>query len=377
MDGRVFSFDLEGRLWTAMKDGISYRRGLNGKVIAKWPDSKNRRLRRWITHKENLELIQTSHDLVRGLEKAIRQDELQFDGPISPNDKRTIQRISSRGLEFYQQDIRRFYRVYLPVGILPPDQYMAVVVQATEGCSFNGCSFCDFYKDRRFRIKSADELRSHARSIKEYLGQGLSLRRTIFLGDANSLVIPTKQLFKHFEVINAEFQVEEMGGIYAFMDGFDKKTKTHQDFVRLNQLGLKRVYIGLESGSQKLLRFLGKPISPKAVIDTVNLIKGAEIAVGIIVLLGAGGKTFERDHINETIATLNSMNLDLNDIVYFSELVENEGLAYTTRAFETHLHALSTSEVIQQEYMITDGLIFSEAGGTPHISRYDIREFVY
>jgi radical SAM superfamily enzyme YgiQ (UPF0313 family) len=43
--------------------------------------------------------------------------------------------------------------IYKPVSILPPDQYLALVVQATEGCSYNECSFCTFYRDRPFRIK--------------------------------------------------------------------------------------------------------------------------------------------------------------------------------------------------------------------------------
>jgi radical SAM superfamily enzyme YgiQ (UPF0313 family) len=168
-----------------------------------------------------------------------------------------------------------------------------------------------------------------------------------------------------------------MGGIYAFMDGFQKQTKSPLDYARLNKLGLKRVYIGLESGSQELLNFLGKPITPGIVVETVNTIKGSGIAVGIIVLLGAGGKTYEQDHIIETTSILNAMHLDIDDIVYFSELVENEGLAYSASAFEKNLYPLSPAELIQQESAITNGLIFSDSGGTPHISRYDIREFVY
>jgi radical SAM superfamily enzyme YgiQ (UPF0313 family) len=226
----VFSFDLEGRLWTAMKDGISYRRGLDGKIIAKWPDKDNKRHRRWITHQEGIDLLLFSHGQIRELENAIHNNDVLLDGSLSPNDERILQIISSCDLNFYKQDTHNFFKVYKPVGILPPDQYMALVVQATEGCSFNGCSFCGFYKDRSFRIKNSKELRDHARSIKNYLGHGLSLRRTIFLGDANSLVIPTKQLQKHFEVINQEFQVENMGGIYAFMDGFQKQTKSPLDY---------------------------------------------------------------------------------------------------------------------------------------------------
>jgi radical SAM superfamily enzyme YgiQ (UPF0313 family) len=250
-------------------------------------------------------------------------------------------------------------------------------LQVTEGCSFNACTFCDFYKDRPFRIKTPFELRTHARSIKEYLGRGLSLRRTIFLGDANSLVIPTRQLFDLLEVVNQEFQVEEMGGIFAFMDGFQKNTKDIQDFSNLRKLGLTRVYIGLESGSQKLLRYLGKPITPEKVVQAVNTIKEAGIAVGIIILLGAGGQVFHNDHIIETVTAINAMHLDMEDIIYFSELVENEGLSYTTRAFDEKFLPLSRGQLSQQEITITNGLEFSESGGTPHISRYDIREFVY
>ena len=72
-----------------------------------------------------------------------------------------------------------------------------------------------------------------------------------------------------------------------------------------------------------------------------------------------------------------TMRLDIDDIVYFSELVENEGLAYSASAFNINLRPLSAEEIIQQENAITNGLKFSEDGGTPHISRYDIREFVY
>ena len=46
--------------------------------------------------------------------------------------------------------------VYSPVGILPPDQYLALVVQATRGCAFNTCTFCDLYRDG-YRVKSAAE----------------------------------------------------------------------------------------------------------------------------------------------------------------------------------------------------------------------------
>ena len=53
----------------------------------------------------------------------------------------------------YATDISRFHQIYKPISILPPDQYQALVLQATEGCSFNTCTFCALYRDRRFHIK--------------------------------------------------------------------------------------------------------------------------------------------------------------------------------------------------------------------------------
>ena len=60
------------------------------------------------------------------------------------------------------------------------------------------------------------------------------------------------------EVHNA-LDVEKLGGIYAFLDGFSGEKKSREDYAQLARLGLKRVYIGLESGDPELLRLLKKP----------------------------------------------------------------------------------------------------------------------
>ena len=57
------------------------------------------------------------------------------------------------------------------IPILPPDQYLALVVQATEGCSWNKCTFCAFYKDRPFHIKHEAELRSQSQGLATYEAQ--------------------------------------------------------------------------------------------------------------------------------------------------------------------------------------------------------------
>ncbi len=274
-------------------------------------------------------------------------------------------------------DVAQYYDVYHPVGILPPDQYFSVVLQAAEGCSFNTCTFCTFYKDRPFRIKTPEEFRAHAEAVRHFLGDGLSLRRTLFLGDANALVIPQRMLVPLLDVAREVFDVEALGGVYAFLDGFSGQKKSVEDYATLRQRGLKTVYIGMESGSADLLQFLKKPGQPDDVIDAVRTIERAGVAVGVIVLLGAGGKQHADAHVRETVAALNAMGLDMDDLIYFSELVVSEGMAYAQDAYQAGLDPLSHEERIAQQDAIERQLRFSRDGGTPHISRYDIREFVY
>ncbi len=377
IDADVFSYDMAGRMWTAYLDQISYRRGLDGKMIAKWRLEGQQRDRRWLPQAEALEIEEQARQQVQGLYEAIGDGGAVLNTPLPQNAIPLFERIIAFDRERSMRDAEQYHEVYKPVGILPPDQYMAVVLQATEGCSFNACTFCDFYRDRRFRIKSEADFREHAEAVKDFLGGGMSLRRTIFLGDANSLVVPTKRLITLFDVVGDTLDVEALGGIYAFLDGFSGEKKTTDDYAELHKRGLTRVYIGMESGSDRLLEFLNKPGRADQAVQAVRAMKSAGVAVGIIVLLGAGGHEHSKDHINETARAISAMNLDLDDIVYFSELLISEGMEYARDAFAADLHPMTHEERLDQQKAIEKRLKFSRRGGTPHISRYDIREFVY
>ncbi len=167
----VLSFDGEGRLWTAMLEGISYRRGLNGKTVAKWqepgsgPDS-GERSRCWLTPAEAGDLQERSRQVAASLYAGLTNGEVTLQSPLPEIGLTLLERAAFFNRARYQQDVLAYHQVYRPVGILPPDQYMAVVLQATEGCSFNTCTFCNFYRDRRFRIKPPEAFRAHALAVK-------------------------------------------------------------------------------------------------------------------------------------------------------------------------------------------------------------------
>jgi radical SAM superfamily enzyme YgiQ (UPF0313 family) len=225
-------------------------------------------------------------------------------------------------------------------------------------------------------IKTPAAFEKHIIDVKNFLGMGLSLRRTIFLGDANALVVPTQKLISLIELIHPHLDVEKLGGIFAFLDGFSGDRKSVSDYERLKELGLNKIYIGLESGNNQLLHYLNKPGSAEDALNAVRTIKASGISVGIIVLLGAGGTLYARSHISDTVRIINQMNLDADDLVYFSELIESEGLEYSQKAFSDSLRPLSMEERLEQRKSIEEQLFFSDRG-TPHISTYDIRDFVY
>lgn len=376
-NAHVIGYDRTGRLWTAFLDGISYRRGLDGRIVARWRNPEGERERHWLSAAQAAAVEERIWRTVAALYTAIRSGEVSLTTPLPQEGYALLERAAAFDVARSAEDARRFSEVYKPIGILPPDQYMAVVLQATEGCSFNTCTFCHFYKGRPFRIKQPAEFRSHALAVRQFLGEGLSLRRSIFLGDANALAIPMPHLLPLFDVVHEIYDVAALGGIYAFLDAFSGEKKSPQDYIVLHERGLRRVYIGLESGNADLLAFLKKPGTPQDAVQTVRALKSAGVAVGVIVLLGAGGKQYAEVHVRDTIEVLNAMPLGSGDILYFSQLIVSAEMAYAQDAFRAGLEPLTQAECRAQGEAIAQELHFRPEAGTPRISRYDIREFVY
>ncbi len=372
----VFSFDMQGRLWTALKENISYRRGLNGNIVAKWNSGNEILHRKWLTKAEQEQLLTHAHQTIRELVIEIKNQNTTLSPQLSPVNLEQIEVIANTGLKFYEEDLREYLNVYKPVGILPPDQYNSVVLQATEGCSFNTCTFCDFYKTRPFLIKKPEQFEEHVNQVINFIGKGMNLRRTIFLGDANALVIPMKKLVPLLEILHRKLDVEALGGIFAFLDGFSGDKKKAKDYAILKTFGVEKIYIGLESGDDQLLQFLKKPGKAQDVLNAVKEIKKGGLSVGVIILLGAGGKQYQEQHIKNTVKLINQMNLDADDLVYFSELIENSTMEYTKNAYQNNLIPLTPLEREKQGQIMQQQFKF-KGNDVPHISRYDIRDFVY
>jgi radical SAM superfamily enzyme YgiQ (UPF0313 family) len=373
----VYSFDFAGRLWTSLEDKRSFRHGLDGRTLTRWKDENGRQHRELLTENEALALETRARELVVGIFSEITKGRLALQPPLSAGDLTRLRRGANYGSKQLLLDRQDFNRIYRPIGILPPDQYMSVVLQLTEGCSFNSCTFCNFYRNQKFRVKSPAEFYQHAQQVRDFLREGISLRKTIFLGGANALVLPLEKLKPYFEIIHQFYDVKALGGIYAFLDGFSGDKKSPEDFQELADLGLDTVYIGLESGCNDLLKLLNKPSTAEQVVDTVKAAKSAGIATAVIILLGAGGKFYSEEHVRETVRVLNEMKLDAGDMIYFSKMINAEDSPYAALESKNNLTPLSEREQESQWQSIESQIKFDKTLGTPCISVYDIRDFIF
>jgi hypothetical protein len=364
----VLTYDRAGRLWRALHDGTSARRGLDGTFLLKHPASGMRRRQPAAAMSE---LIERCAGRVQALLTAIEAGQVVWEHAPPPELIPALQQAAGFDPAAAAASSAAYRRVYDPVGILPPDQYIALVLQATIGCSFNTCTFCDFYRNRRFRIKSEVEFREHAQAVREFIGAALPMRRSIFLGEANALTIPLPRLVRLLQIARETFGPLP---IHAFQDGFSGQRKQADDYRRLADLGLRRVSIGLESGHDPLLQFVRKPGSAAEAAETVRHLKQAGVAVNLIVLLGLGGATFAEAHRADTRALLAAMPLDAQDIVYFSELQPQPGSDYPGQVAAAEIRPLDAAELRVQQAAIEAG--FQRPGG-PRSARYDIGEFIY
>ncbi len=288
----------------------------------------------------------------------------------------------------------RFRDVYGHVAVLPPGEYNSLVLQATEGCAYNGCLFCDLYDGLKYRPKTIAKFGEHIRNAVAFHGSGLQSRRSIFLGEANALALPQPTLaamlrlvYEHFELpppqpkpapadwwLGSETRFD---GIASFLDVFTGKPRSETDYAQLRQLGLRRVYIGMETGDNALLEWLRKPATDAAVVDCVRNLKAAGIAVGVMILIGAGGHRFAAAHESATVRVLNELPLGRGDSVYFSPLLVKPAGPYATRAAADGIEPLSRDELKQQETKLRAGLAFSPDRGRPYVARYQLETFVY
>ncbi|UCE73783.1 MAG: radical SAM protein [Methanomassiliicoccales archaeon] len=196
------------------------------------------------------------------------------------------------------------YQIYEGTVFRPPSEARSLILQATIGCSHNRCTFCISYRDKKFRIKSFEEVKQDVENVLPYYKN----TKRIFLADGNALKIPTNDLSKILHLLEDNFPKLERVGIYACPHDVLKKSVS--ELKELKKAGLGIIYIGLESGSDFILKKVRKGALSKQMIEAVGKVKEADILLSVIFILGLGGKKLSEEHAKETAKVLSEMDPD-------------------------------------------------------------------
>ena len=173
------------------------------------------------------------------------------------------------------------------------------LIQTTIGCTHNKCTFCDMFREKKFRIRSIEDIFADI----EEAGQFRHHIRSIFLIDGNVLALKTDFLLQILDKITATFPECRKISLYAGLN--DLRRKSVEELSRLKSAGLTKVYTGLESGDVETLERINKRLTPEQAQEGMAHAKAAGIEVLISIIFGIGGKERSIEHIVETTKLLN------------------------------------------------------------------------
>jgi len=190
---------------------------------------------------------------------------------------------------------------YYGTVIRPPSEANSYILQITYGCSHNKCIFCPTYLDKPFKVRPINEVLEDIEMAKDQMPQ----TRRVFLADGNAMVLSNKKLMPILDALNSAFPELQRIGIYA--NASDILHKTNQELKELCAKKLLIIYIGLESGSNKVLKRVNKGATAQEIIEAVKKAQDAGFKVSVIALLGLGGTDLWKEHAATTGKAISAM----------------------------------------------------------------------
>ncbi|MDM8522791.1 radical SAM protein [Desulfococcaceae bacterium HSG8] len=227
--------------------------------------------------------------------------------------------------------------------IRPPNEAYSLLIRLTRNCPWNRCAFCPVYKGKKFSLRPLEHLKQDIDTVHKYVmrlwrladesGQvnPVELRKamgnvddgesqafhaalhwfagglkSVFIQDANSLIMKPADLVEILKYMKERFYWVERVTSYA-------RSRTiarikDEDMKAFREAGLTRIHIGLESGSDNVLKMINKGVTKADHIKAGLKVKNAGIELSEYVMPGLGGKSLSEEHALETADALNQIN---------------------------------------------------------------------
>jgi radical SAM superfamily enzyme YgiQ (UPF0313 family) len=182
----------------------------------------------------------------------------------------------------------------------PPSEAHSLIFQVTLGCSFNECSFCDMYRSKQYSERPWDDVKAEIDLMSKYL-PGTT---RIFLADGDALNLDTEYMKKIVTYLYGKFPALERVSCYAMPMNVLKKKP--EELKTLYEAGLKMFYLGIESGSDIILKKVTKGATAATIVRACKKAMDAGFTLSCMIILGLGGKTYTKEHIRGTAEVINA-----------------------------------------------------------------------
>ncbi len=186
----------------------------------------------------------------------------------------------------------------------PPSEADSILLQATVGCSHNGCRFCGMYRDRRFRVRTRAEITA---DLAEAAAQAPAAGR-VFLCDGDALAAPQAALVELLEGIRR--WLPSVSRVATYANARSIAGKTDAELGELRALGMRLLHVGLESGDDVTLRAMNKHGDARLHVEQGRRARAAGMRLFVTVLLGLGGVERSAAHAVATAQALSEMQPD-------------------------------------------------------------------
>ncbi len=191
----------------------------------------------------------------------------------------------------------------------PPSEADALIVQATIGCSWNRCTYCDMYRDKTFRIRDPKETLEDIDRAGSAFGEQVE---KLFVADGDALIMPLDHWLPILE--HAKKNFPNLRRVSAYAMAKNVLEKTDDELATLLKNGLSLLYIGPESGDDVTLKRIAKGDDAEAHVEAARRAHAAGMQLSVIALLGIASERSE-EHAKATADLVTKM-----DPAFFSAL---------------------------------------------------------
>lgn len=231
---------------------------------------------------------------------------------------------------------------YIEPVFRPPSEWRSLILQVTNGCSWNKCTFCEMYQGdhKRFNHKHIEDIK---KDLQTAINSRMPVQR-IFLADGDAMTLSVRRLAEILTTIKEYFpNIQRVSAYCLPRNLLHKKT---EELAYLNSLGLKLLYVGCETGDDELLSLIEKGESYQSSLKSLKKITASGIKSSIMILNGLGGTQLTRQHADNSARLMNESQPD-----YLSTLVVGfpKGMQRFQRNFPGYI-PLSQQELFEETY---------------------------